>query len=265
MNNLAKMTGIARTGPRSHRFDRFFETVGAPPRGAIAFQDFCVVLITKVRVKSNSQRRTPNSVNIAGRRFATPDPRRRSRRGFTIIEMLGVLLLLAILITMLVSVVGIVQRKAQQCRAQTDANALVQAVLHYQQAYGTWPGAATNGAQDVCVAGNGTLINMLNTGNASGLNLASNTDLAAVITALTPNSPANPRQILFLTTPTNALINGLSDPWGKPYLLVMGAQQTIFQFNTLAWSNLPVFAISAGAPAANASFSNWIFSAGIKP
>ncbi len=177
--------------------------------------------------------------------------------GFTIVEMLGVLTILAILLTLTVSVVGLVQCKAQQCRAEADANALVQAVLHYQQVYGAWPGAGTNGAADLCVAGNTNL--------AATFTLATNTDLAAVIAALAPNHPANPRQILFLTTPTNALVNGLSDPWGNPYLLVMGAQQQIFLYSDLAWSNLPAFAISAGAPVAYPTVTNRVFSAGVRP
>jgi len=180
----------------------------------------------------------------------------RTTNAFTIIEILGVLLLLSILIAMLVSVVGLVQRKAQQCRAQADANALVQAVLHYQQVYGAWPGAATNGAT-AFMAGNPSL---------TPSSFPTNTDLAAVIAALAPNNPAaNPKQLLFLTAPTNALGNGLSDPWGNSYLLVMGAQQCVFQYGDLAFSNLPAFAISAGAPVANSSFSNWIFSAGVRP
>jgi len=188
----------------------------------------------------------------------TKNQERRTKNAFTIIEILGVLLLLSILITMLVSVVGVVQRKAQQDRAQADANALIQAVLHYQQVYGAWPGVLTNNASVFYVAGNQSLANTLS--------FSTNTDLGAVIAALapTPNNPANPRQLLFLTMPTNTLANGLSDPWGQPYLLVMGAQQ--YQCLTLGFSNLPAFAISAGAPAANPSpATNWVFSAGVRP
>jgi type II secretory pathway pseudopilin PulG len=178
---------------------------------------------------------------------------------FTILEILGVLLLLSILITMLVSVVSVVQRKARQDRAQADANALVQAVLHYQQVYGAWPGAPTNNAPVFYVAGNTNLATTL-------AGIPPNTDLGAVIAALAPNNPGNPRQLLFLTMPTNALVNGLSDPWGQAYLLVMGAQQVQFPMPGISFSNLPAFAISAGAPVANpCPSSNWIFSAGVKP
>ncbi len=188
--------------------------------------------------------------------------------------MLGVLLILAILITMLVSVVGLVQRKTQQYRAEADANALVQAVLHYRQVYGTWPCETTNENIGVYVAGNKSLADMLNNMisiqiNGLPISLATNVDLAAIIAALAPkrpdntDNPANMRQIIFLATPTTALVNGLSDPWGNPYLLVMGAEQC--PFTPLGFSNLPAFAISAGIPAANPGVSNWIFSAGVKP
>ncbi len=192
-------------------------------------------------------------------------------KGFTVIELLGVLTVLAILIAMLVSVVGVIQRKTQQCRAEAEANALVQAVLHYRQVYSTWPGVAADANADVFVAGNASLANqldqVLSMTNLNGPHIAltTNTDLSVLLAALMPNH--NPRQMLFLTLPTNSLINGLSDPWGNPYLLIMGFPNTgpIQLSEKICFSNLQAFAISAGAPVANPGPSNWIFSAGVRP
>ncbi|MFZ4397108.1 MAG: type II secretion system protein [Kiritimatiellia bacterium] len=192
-------------------------------------------------------------------------------KGFTVIELLGVLTVLAILIAMLVAVVGVIQRKTQQCRAEAEANALVQAVLHYRQVYSTWPGIPPDANAGVFVAGNTSLADQLarwiSLTNQDGLRIAltTNANLSAIMGALQPNQ--NPRQMLFLTLPTNSLVNGLSDPWGKPYLLIMGFPNTgpIQLSDKICFSNLQAFAISAGAPVANPGPSNWIFSAGVRP
>jgi type II secretory pathway pseudopilin PulG len=187
------------------------------------------------------------------------------------IEMLGVLIVLSVLITMTVSVVGLVQSRARCHRAQADADALVQAVLHYREVYGDWPcDAARTNRAEVFVASVGTSNTALfaAAGQLGPLLQAADVDQASVLAALSPGSGTNdnPRGILFLTVSTNALAQGrLADPWGHPYLLVMDAQNMVFQFGDLAFSNLPAFAISAGPPVANPGVSNWIFSAGVRP
>ena len=177
--------------------------------------------------------------------------------GFTAIEMLAVLLVLSLLVTMIVSVIHLVQRTAEKRQAEAGANALVQAVSHYRQVYGAWPGGRAEA--DVLIAGHDGL--------ALNLGYLTNTDLAAVMAALAPDSPGNPRQILFLTVATNALVNGcLTDPWRQPYLLFMGVPPlTTIPLGGLVASNLPAFALSAGPPVVNPSWSNWVFSAGVKP
>ena len=184
--------------------------------------------------------------------------------------MLGVLLVLAILITVIVSVIGLVQRTTQKQRAETDANALVQAVLHYQQVYGAWPREHSRVNADLFVAGVGSSNIAFFGSSMPFLQPPPSIDQADVVAALLPGNPGeNPRNILFLTIAANALRQGrLVDPWGHPYLLVMDAQHTVFSsgaLGDLAFSNLPAFAISPGAPAANPTVSNWIFSAGVRP
>ncbi len=203
--------------------------------------------------------------------YLQPNRLTRHQHAFTIVEMLGVLVILAILFTITGSVISTVQRKAQENRAAADANALVQAVLHYRQVYGDWPGMPTDDPSGVCVAGNAELASTLNQkisiANQAGapIALTPNTDFSALLAKLTPTN--NPRQILFLTVPTSRLVNGLSDPWGNPYLLIMGFPNTgpIPLTDKICFSNLPAFAISAGAPVANPSPTNWIFSAGVRP
>lgn len=205
-------------------------------------------------------------------RSAGQEVRRPNPRGFTMIEMLGVLIVLSVLITMTVSVVGLVQSRARSHRAEADADALVQAVLHYREVYGAWPCETTRtNPAPVFVAGIGASNAALfaASGQLGPLLQAADVDQSSILTALSPGSTGtndNPRQVLFLTVSTNALAQGrLADPWGHPYLLVMDAQGAVFQFGDLAFSNLPAFAISAGPPVANPGVSNWIFSAGVRP
>lgn len=190
-----------------------------------------------------------------------PHGRRHRVVAFTILEMLAVLLILAILFTITGSVVGTIQRKAQQNRAAADANALVQAVLHYRQVYGCWPCEPTN-APPPYISEIGHEF-----GKTNLLSKGSPVEQAEILAALFPNSPRNPRGILFLTVATNAVIQGrLTDPWQHPYLLVMDAQQPVSSIGPdLAFSNLAAYAISAGPPVATPSASNWIFSAGVRP
>lgn len=189
-----------------------------------------------------------------------------STRAFTAAEMLTVIVIISIVISLIVPSARLVQRYMERNRARTDANALVQAVTHYQQVYGDWPLTTVAAQTGLLIAGTNTVI-----ANAFDPPLQLTVPLATVLTQLSPalNNPANPRQILFLSMPTNSLRNGdLIDPWGNSYVLIMGAQQCSFfsNFPDFAFSNLPAFAISSGPPTVNqANPSNWVFSAGVRP
>lgn len=179
--------------------------------------------------------------------------------------MLTVIVIVAIVVSLIVPSVRLVQRYMERNRARTDANTLVQAVMHYQQVYGDWPLSDLDVQTGLLVAGTNTLIS-----NTFLPPLPATIPLAAVLTRLAPdNASSNPRQILFLSIPTNSLRNGdLVDPWGNSYVLIMGAQQHAFFTNVpdFAFSNLPAFAISSGPPTVNqANPSNWVFSAGVRP
>ena len=176
--------------------------------------------------------------------------------------MLTVILILSLLITLLVPSVKLVQRRMERNRAAADANALVQAVMHYQQVYGEWPIPAGSSANS-----SGFYVFGINSILTTAACLRTIYDLSPVLRRLNPDSPDNPRQLSFLTLPTNTFEKGeFVDPWRARYVLVMSAQNGMFDFAGIAFSNLSAFAISSGPPAANQSNpSNWVFSAGVRP
>jgi type II secretory pathway pseudopilin PulG len=187
--------------------------------------------------------------------------------------MLGVLTILAILITIVLSIIPLTQHTAEKQRAGTEANALVQAVMHYRQVYGKWPCEEVNSNGYPFVAGMATNDNLFTTNafvaaDSSAPDCTPDIDASQILRALQPDSAENPRGLLFLPLSSDALLEGrLVDPWNHPYRIVMGAERIVFHFDGLIFSNLPAFAVSLGPPAVNptASSSNWIFSAGVRP
>lgn len=195
------------------------------------------------------------------------------RQAFTAIEMLGLLTILAILIAIVLSVIPLTQHAAEKQRAATEANALVQAVMRYRQVYGKWPCEEVNSNGYPFVAGLVTNDILFAThaflsADPSAPDCTPDVDAAQILRALHPDSPENPRGLLFLPLPSDAVIEGrLVDPWNHPYRIMMGAERIVFHIDGLLFSNLPAFAVSLGPPAVSptASSSNWIFSAGVGP
>ncbi len=115
----------------------------------------------------------------------------RRQQGFTLVEMLAVLVLISILMT----AVGMSVRKANHIARNTKAEAecreLVNAILEYRSRYGEWPGGD----------------------KASG-------EVEADYQFLKPlvDSSANASGIVFLNLPIES--GGTwRDPWGKPYVI----------------------------------------------
>ena len=69
----------------------------------------------------------------------TPDHTRPSRRGFTLIEMLAVLFLIAMLLGIAVTASQRIFRIARNKRAEMTSNVLATAVYRYRHEYKTWP------------------------------------------------------------------------------------------------------------------------------
>jgi type II secretory pathway pseudopilin PulG len=201
------------------------------------------------------------------------------KRAFTIVELLGVMVVLATLFGLILPAMKLSIRTAQKKQAAADTTALAQAVIHYRQTYGFWPGTEGMGDTNATSESRTFYYEALRPAWADanvpfaaspGFSLVTN-DLVGVIRALVP-SPAdtavadpdpNPRRIRFLDIPASRLSHeGLFlDPWRTPYAIVIHPPGTIAG-RPVGWSD--VVAFSFGPPGRIASAAtNLIFSAGV--
>ncbi|MBM4164948.1 MAG: type II secretion system protein [Lentisphaerae bacterium] len=111
----------------------------------------------------------------------TPDPARPSRRGFTLVEILAVLFLIAMLLAIAVTASQKVFRISREKRAAMTRNVLATAVYRYRHEYKTWPIPAATYQAGVYVY---AFTNTLNQACLSMLRRDNTTD--------------NPKQIQFL-------------------------------------------------------------------
>jgi prepilin-type N-terminal cleavage/methylation domain-containing protein len=108
--------------------------------------------------------------------------------GFTLIEMLLVIVIIAVLAALLLPAVNKAIQASERQKAQTTAYQLATAFRNYQTEYGTWPDSSSN-----------------------GLGVS-----ATMVTALTKlDSTLNPRGIVFLEVDQKSVKTGsYCDPWG---------------------------------------------------
>lgn len=135
----------------------------------------------------------------------TPSP------GFTLVELLTTISIIAILMSLLLAVVGAAKDSARRAAAKADVLSIVTAVKAYHQEYGTYPLARTTDPEVTEVTFS-----------------IDNSDLFYALRAIpqgaNKNDMLNPRKIVFLEVPTvsnlanprNGIANGnWFDPWGR--------------------------------------------------
>jgi len=120
-----------------------------------------------------------------GKRFAVKQDSRRSR-GFTLMELLVVLAVIAILMGLAFPALQGARERARFTRARSEIMVLHQAWLAYRNAYGEFPasGATQMDAEMVAELGGG-----------------------------------NPRGIMFMEFDNRTRLTGMLDPWRRPYVV----------------------------------------------
>ncbi len=89
---------------------------------------------------------------------------RKSRSGFTLVELLTVIAIIALLAALIMGLAGNAQRKAARSRAEAEITQLQSFVTEYRTRYGQVPGTAAALA-GALVAANHSLTNSVNAGD----------------------------------------------------------------------------------------------------
>jgi len=174
----------------------------------------------------------------------TPPHLRRRRTGFTIVELLVVISVIAILASLLLPVLSAVTKKAKETKAKLEARDIATAIQGYDSAYGRFPvSAAAQAAANPDFTYGGTFQTPgapVQIGTVVGGSVSNNSEVVAILMDLTnypgtttptvnANYQKNPQQTIFL----NAKMSGdtsspgvgtdlvYRDPWGNPYIITM--------------------------------------------
>ena len=157
--------------------------------------------------------------------FKTPCPK-PGRQGFTLIEMLSVVAIIAILASILYPALRQARDAPKRAQARADIRRLELAIQNYYAEYGHWPDTSAWPATD------NDFITMLN-GNRDAY-----TGVDAILGSYAVSN--NPRGDRFMEIDKKqSTADGLFvDPWGIPYIILMDNGQNSIGYSA-AYAGLP--------------------------
>lgn len=160
-----------------------------------------------------------------------PQPRSRPH-GFTLVELLTVIAIIAILMGLLFPAIGVVQNQARKAEAKTTCTAIVAACKAYNTEYGKYPVLGTTGTPGDLWFGdtaagaskdNSTLFQTLRNkaGHATGTP-DYNPRAIVFFEGKDANNLDNPKGG-FAGTGSKGIVGAFYDPWGSQYNVIIDA------------------------------------------
>ncbi len=138
----------------------------------------------------------------------------KSRRGFSLIELLVVVAIATVLVTLLIAAIGKVRDQSRRTKAVNAINQVATAFGAYYDEYKRWPMGIAQGGGDT-----GPNIEATSTGikiDRGVVSLLKGGDTAGM----------NPKQIRFMDFSPSDIVGGyFVDPWGNPYKYMLDYNQ----------------------------------------
>jgi prepilin-type N-terminal cleavage/methylation domain-containing protein len=115
------------------------------------------------------------------------------QKGFTLLELMAVILIIAVLFALLLPAIASMRRAAERAHAATLEEAIVHAIKAYRAEYSEWPGQTTS----------------------TDVTYDDTTDHPIVVSGLTNN----PRRLYFSEIAECVASGSFMDPWNRPFVV----------------------------------------------
>ncbi len=145
-------------------------------------------------------------------------PSRRSRSGFTLVELLVVISIIVVLAAMSLGAISVVNKKAKNTQTLNDANNLKMALDRFYGEYNRLPDFGMTG-DEMQMEGQAAseLLTILLGKEEVGSNMQNPRQLAFLNSK--PNTIKAKGGLIYSSASSNAMPEGFYDAWGKPFRL----------------------------------------------